>query len=183
VRWSTEHREQRVAAGRYPGRSIWGYETPPNVMGTYRGWYTERQDGRTVKGTVRIVVREKRIKITGSFVIRGHNNPLNTYFVGKVRETPQGAVLRFQVVWLGGYGNSVNMHAQVTGMTPEGEGRSQVRTNHEASRWKFRVTKVSVHSGVRRPIRFAHPQIAQGLSRINESNSPSGIREVRAFAG
>jgi hypothetical protein len=120
-----------------------GYETPPNVTGRYRGWYTETRDGRTVKGTVRIVVREKRIKITGAFVIRGHDNPLNTYFVGKVRETPEGAVLRFQVVELGGYGNNVNMHALVTGMTLEGEGRSQVRENHEGSRWKFKATKAS----------------------------------------
>jgi hypothetical protein len=120
-----------------------GYETPPNVTGTYRGWYTETRDGRTVKGTVRIVVREKQFTITGPFVIRGHDNPLGTYFVGKVREAPQGAVLRFQVVWLGGYGNSVNVHARVTGMTLEGEGRSQVRTNHEGSRWKFKATKVS----------------------------------------
>jgi hypothetical protein len=131
-----------VPQGATPVEAAGSYANPPNVMGTYRGWYTEMRDGRTVKGTVRIVVREKQFKITGAFVIRGHDNPLETYYVGKVREAPQGALLRFQVVWLGGYGNSVNMHARETGMTLEGEGRSQVRTGSEASRWTFKATKV-----------------------------------------
>jgi hypothetical protein len=120
-----------------------GYETPPNVTGTYRGWYIETRNGQTVKGRLRIVIRQKLFKITGPLNIRGHDNPQNTYFVGKVKQSPQGALLRFQVVWLGGYGNSVNVHARVTGMTLEGEGSSQVRTRSEGSRWKFKATKAS----------------------------------------
>ena len=120
-----------------------GYERPPNVTGTYRGWYIETRNGHTVKGRLRIVIRQKLFKITGPLNIRGHDNPQNTYFVGKVKQSPQGALLRFQVVWLGGYGNSVNVHARVTGMTLEGEGSSQVRTRSEGSRWKFKATKAS----------------------------------------
>jgi hypothetical protein len=120
-----------------------GYDTPPTVAGTYRGSYTETRNGQTVKGRVRIVIRQKRVKIMGSFDIRGHGNPFKTYFVGRVKESPQGALLRFQVVWLGGYGNSVNVHARVTGRTLDGEGRSQETEGSEASRWKFKATKVS----------------------------------------
>jgi hypothetical protein len=120
-----------------------GYEAPPDVTGTYRGWYIETRNGQTAKGRLRIVIRQKLFKITGPFDIRGHDNPQNTYFVGKVKQSPQGTLLRFQVVWLGGYGNSVNMHARVTGMTLEGEGRSQVGTRSEGSRWTFKAMKAS----------------------------------------
>jgi hypothetical protein len=119
-----------------------GYEAP-NVTGTYRGWYIETRNGQTVKGRVRIVVQQKRFKITGPFDIRGHDNRVNTYYVGKVKQSPQGALLRFQVVWLGGYGNSVNVRARVTGATLDGEGQSQVKSGSEASHWKFKATKAS----------------------------------------
>ncbi|MGC1334482.1 MAG: hypothetical protein WA812_03790 [Candidatus Cybelea sp.] len=132
-----------VPQGAAPVEAPARYETAPNVTGTYRGWYVETRNGQTVKGRLRIVIRQKLFKITGPVDIRGHDNPQKTYFVGKVKQSPQGALLRFQVVWLGGYGNSVNMHARVTGVTLEGEGRSQVRTRSEGSRWAFKATKVS----------------------------------------
>jgi hypothetical protein len=120
-----------------------GYETPPNVAGTYRGSYVETRNGQTVKGSFKMVIQQKRFKITGPFDIQGHHDRLSTYFVGKVKQPPQGTLLRLQVVWLGGYGNSVNIRALVTGMTLEGEGQSQVRTRSEGSRWKFKATKTS----------------------------------------
>lgn len=120
-----------------------GYETPPNVTGTYRGWYIETRDGQTVKGHLRIVIRQKRFEITGPFDIRSHDNRRNTYFVGKVKQSPQGALLRFSAVWLAGYDNSVNVHAQVTGTSLDGEGHSSVKSGSGASRWKFKATKAS----------------------------------------
>lgn len=125
------------------GEAARSYTTPPNVTGTYRGLYTETRNGQTVKGNVRIVVGQKRFKITGSFEIRGHDNPMKTYFVGKVKELPRGALLRFQVVWLAGYGDSVNFHARVIGTSLDGEGQSQVTEGNEASRWKIRATKAT----------------------------------------
>ena len=120
-----------------------GYETPPNVTGTYRGSYTETRNNQMVKGSFRIVIREKRFKITGPFDIRGHDDRQSTYFVGKVKRSPEGASLRFSVVWLAGYDNSVNVRAQVSGTSLEGEGHSSEKSGSGASRWTFKATKVS----------------------------------------
>jgi hypothetical protein len=120
-----------------------GYETPPNVTGTYRGSYIETRNGQTVKGRFRIIIRQKRFKIMGPFYIRGHHNPDNTTFFGKVKQSPQGAVLHFYVFFLGGYDNSVIVRAHVTGTSLDGEGHSQAKSGSGASRWKFKATKAS----------------------------------------
>jgi hypothetical protein len=119
------------------------YVTPPKVEGTYHGSYAETRNGKTVKGSLRIVIREKRFKITGSFDIqgKGYQYPVKTYFVGKAKEAPKGALLRFQVVWLGGYGNSVNVRANVRGMTLDGKGHSQETEGEEASSWSIKATR------------------------------------------
>jgi hypothetical protein len=120
-----------------------GYETPPNVAGTYRGSYIETRNGQTVKGRLRIVIQQKGFKIMGPFYIRGHHNPDNTHFAGKVKQSPEGALLHFYVFFLAGYDNSVIVRAHVTGTSLDGEGHSQAKTDSGATRWRFKASKAS----------------------------------------
>ncbi len=116
--------------------------TPPAVEGTYRGSFTEKENGKTYTGTLRMVVHEHNFKISGPFHVRGGTpHKLDTAFVGKVRASGDGAELRFTVPWLGGYDVDVKVRASVVAGNLTGTGRGSWGSQRNYQRWTFKAAK------------------------------------------
>lgn len=127
---------QRVTSATRP------LQSPPPIGGTYRGSYTEKRNGKSYSGRFHMVVDEHNSKIAGPLDVRGGlMGPYNTFFVGKVRASGNGAELRFDAPQLGGYDVGVKVQAFVVSgnLTGAGHGGSPSQGNYQ--RWTFRATK------------------------------------------
>ncbi|MGC1379962.1 MAG: hypothetical protein WA814_02920 [Candidatus Baltobacteraceae bacterium] len=124
-----------------PGTMPLARGAPPDVRGIYRGTYTETKDGKTLKGKVKIIVREIRAKISGKFDIRGNDNPFNADFSGRAEQSSHGAELHFTIVDLGGYDLNAEAHALVTHDRLTGKARAGRSGSSQTSYWKFEAIR------------------------------------------